>query len=43
MASIDDVAQELVRVLLSTEPEMLGEDFKAALDLGRRVEGEVES
>ena len=41
MASIDDVAQELVRVLLSTDPEMLGEDFKAALDLGRRVKDEI--
>lgn len=42
MASIDYVPQELVRVFLSAAPEVLGEDFNAALDLGGRVKGEIE-
>lgn len=42
MASIDDVPQELVGILLSAEAEVLGEYFDTALDLGRRVKGEIE-
>ena len=43
MAGVDDVAEELVRVLLAAAAEVLGEDPDAALDLGRRVVREIQS
>ena len=43
VAGVDDVAEELVRVLLAAAAEVLGEDPDAALDLGRRVVREIQS
>lgn len=43
MAGVDDVAEELVRVLLTAAAEVLGEDPETALDLGRRVVREIET
>lgn len=37
MAGVDHVAQELVRILLSATPEVLGKNPETALDLQGRV------
>lgn len=43
VAGVDDVAEELVRVLLAAAAEVLREDPDAALDLRRRVVREIQS
>lgn len=41
MAGVNNVAEELVRVLLTTTAEMLSEDPETALNLGRSVVREI--
>lgn len=43
MASIDDVAQELVGILLAAGAEMVGEDPQAALQLNGGVKRKIEA
>lgn len=42
MAGVNNVAEELVRVLLTTTAEMLSEDPETALNLGRSVVREIQ-
>lgn len=43
MTSVDDIAKELVGVLLTAQAKMLGEDPETVLDLERRVQGEIQA
>lgn len=43
MASVNDIAEELVGVLLAAAAEMLGVDSERALDVPRHVQGLVEA
>lgn len=43
MAGVDDVAEELVRVLLAAAAEVRAEDPQRGLDLGRRVVREIQA